>query len=378
MLRAIRPLRYAVHAAREVLGRYFRPAWLLEGRERDTGLPLRVLFAGQLENMNYLAHLAFAPSPEKTLLGRRGLWRLLPPRTTRPPQEVDLLFVEMPEPLRRSYEKRFEFFIPSWVGGEVDLTHARERWQRSRHAKEDLRRMRNRQMAIEVTREPAAFEMFYSQMYLPYIRTIFGDHAFLMSREDMFAAYDHAELVFLKVHGEAVIGQIVLYERTRVRAWSVGVKDGDRAYLKGGTMNALDYLLFQYLAEKGYPSIHMGASRPFLHDGALDYKKRLGMRIVEHGGRGFAFRRRPASPGACAFLAGNPFIYMEGREFKGAVFAERSALGSEQACDEHRARYEFAGLAQITLFFSDGPGTVAAGAAKATTAAGGAASDRHA
>jgi hypothetical protein len=328
--------------------------------------------------MNYLAHLAFAPTPVKTSLGRFALWRLLPPGITRPPREADLVFVEMPEGMRRRYEKRFEFFVPSWVGGEVDLARARERWQRSRHAKEDLRRMRNRQMTIEVTRDPAAFEMFYAQMYLPYIRNIFGDHAFLMSREDMVAAYDHAELVFLKANGEAVIGQIVLYERTRVRAWSVGVKDGDRAHLKGGAMNALDYLLFEYLAGQGHRSVHMGASRPFLHDGALNYKKRLGMHITEHGGSGFALRCRTESPGARAFLAGNPFIYLEGNEFRGAVFADRAALQSERACAEYRAQYEFPGLAEITLFFLDGSGTVTAAAVADAKAARRPEGDEHA
>jgi hypothetical protein len=370
MLRAIGPLRFAVHAAREVLGRYLRPVWLLEGNERGSGLPLRVLFAGQLENMNYLAHLAFAPTPVKTSLGRRGLWRLLPPGTTWPLRGADLLFLEMPERLRRRYEKRFEFFIPSWVGGEVDLAHARERWQRSRHAKEDLRRMRNRQMTIEVTRDAAAFEMFYSQMYLPYIRTTYGDRAFLMSREDMVAAHDHAELVFLKVHGEAVIGQIVLYERTQVRAWSRGVKDGDRAHLKGGTMNALDYLLFQYLTGQGHRSVHMGASRPFLCDGVLNYKKRLGMRITDHGGRWLALRYRADSPGARSFLAGNPFIHADGQRLKGAVFGDPVALGSEQACAHYCAQYEIAGLSKTALFPLAGTTAIGAVSSRVTENAG--------
>jgi hypothetical protein len=370
LLRRVSPARALVRRVRGALAQHRPQAWLLHGAERDSGTPLAILFAGQLENKNYLAHLAFAGSPMEVSFGRRWLRQLLPPGATRPPNEADLLVVEMPERLRQRYEHGFEYFIPCWVGGEVAFAHAFERWQRSKNAKEDLRRMRKHEMTYEVTRNPAAFERFYTQMYLPYVYNIFGDHAFLMSREEMVAAQDHAELFLLKVRGEVVLGQIVVYEPNRARAWSVGVKDGDRSHLKSGAMKALDYLLFQYLAEKGYQSVHMGASRPFLRDGALNYKKRLGMRLTDYGSRGFAVRCRAESLGARAFLAGNPFIHVDGRRLKGAVFADPAALGSEQARTEYRAQYEFAGVSETTLFSLASLTTIGARPSASTKAAG--------
>jgi hypothetical protein len=370
LLRRVSPARVLVRRVRGVLAQHRPQAWLLHGAERDSGTPLAILFAGQLENKNYLAHLAFAGSPMEVSFGRRWLWQLLPPGATRPPNEADLLVVEMPERLRDRYEHRFEYFIPCWVGGEVAFADAFERWRRSKNAKEDLRRMRKHEMTYEVTRNPAAFERFYTQMYLPYVRNIFGDHAFLMSREEMVAAQDHAELFLLKVRGEVVLGQIVVYERNRARAWSVGVKDGDRSHLKSGAMKALDYLLFEYLAERGYQSIHMGASRPFLRDGALNYKKRLGMCLTDYGSRGFALRYRAESPGARAFLASNPFIHADGQSLKGAVFADPATFCSEQASAEYRAQYDFAGLSHTKLISLHGLATIGAGPSGFTKATG--------
>jgi hypothetical protein len=369
MLCRVSPTRALVRRVREALEERRPQAWLLRGVERESGAPLAMLFAGQLENKNYLAHLAFAGPVAETSLGRRWLWRLLPPGATRSQEAPDLLVVEIPERLQHRYRHAFQYVIPCWVGGEIDFVIAMERWERSKNAKEELRRMRKHEMTCQVTRDSAAFETFYTQMYLPYIRYIFGDHAFLMSREDMVAAQDHAELFFLLVRGEAVLGQIVVYEHDRARAWSVGVKDGDRAHLKNGAMKALDYLLFRYLEEKGYQSVHMGASRPFLRDGALSYKKRLGMRLSDHGGRTFGLRYRADSAGARAFLVGNPFIRADGQRLEGVVFADTATLGSKQACEEYCAQYEVAGLAQTTLVSLAGPAGVGAVPTGSTDAA---------
>lgn len=350
LLRAITPLRAAVCFGREHLVRYHLQVWRLEGRERASDAPLTILFAGQLENKNYLAHLAFAEPYVEVALGRRWLWLLLPRGKGQEPHEIDLRIVELQQRERHWLLGRFRFFVPCWIGGEVEFARVVERMQHSKNAKEDMRRMRKHETTYEVTREPEMFEQFYTEMYLPYIRNVYGDHAFLMSRTEMLDALDCCELFFVKVHGERVAGQILVYENGRARAWSVGFKDGDRSHLKAGANKALDYLMVGYLAEKGYKSIHMGASRPFLLDGALIYKKRLGMSITNHEGRGFALQFADDSPGAQAFLANNPFIYESDGHYKGAVFVSETVLASEGRCAELRAQYQMEGLSDISLF----------------------------
>jgi len=97
----ITPLRAAVRFVRERLARYRPQAWRLEGRERASSTPLVIVFAGQLENKNYISHLAFADSPVEKALGRRWLWMLLPPKRKRVSDGVDLRIVELYESQRR-------------------------------------------------------------------------------------------------------------------------------------------------------------------------------------------------------------------------------------------------------------------------------------
>ena len=350
LLRAIAPLRAAVRFVRKHVSRYRPQAWRLEGRERVSGAPLVIVFAGQLENKNYLAHLAFADSPAERALGARWLWALLPPKEKRKSDGVDVRIVELYESQRRRLGKRFQFFAPIWIGGEVDLQRAVARRQRSKKARYFLRQLQKNETTYEVTRDPKAFEDFYSNMYLPYIRNRFGDRAFPMSHEDMVGKLGSSELFFLTVNGERVAGDILLYEDNGVRAWSTGVKDGDPSHVKAGAMRALDYLRTQYLTERGYKALHMGGSRPFLLDGVLRHKREIRVRLSNHAERYFSLSPTAGAAGAAAFVANNPFIYESQGTYRGALFIEPDSTLSPERLRQLHDEYHMDGLAGLSLF----------------------------
>lgn len=350
LLRAITPLRTAVRFVRKSVSRYRPQAWRLEGRERASGVPLVIVFAGQLENKNYLAHLAFADSPAEQALGRRWLWTLLPPKRKPKSDGVDLRIVELYEIQRRWLRARFQFFAPVWIGGELDLQRAVERRQRSKKSRYFVRQLQKNETTREVTRDPKAFEDFYSNMYLPYIRNRYGDRAFPMSHEDMIAKLGCSELFFVTVHGERIAGDILLYEDNGVRAWSTGVKDGDPSYVKAGAMRALDYLRTQYLTERGFKVLHMGGSRPFLLDGVLRHKREIRVRLSNHAERYFSLSLTAGAAGAAAFAANNPFIYESQGAYRGALFIEPDSTLSPERLRQLHDEYHMDGLAGLSLF----------------------------
>lgn len=347
-LRAVPLLRMALHWLRAWHDEWRPRVWLLEGEERRSGAPLRILFSGQLENRNYIAGLAFRDACAQRDLGRKNRRRLLAEGWRL--ADADLSFVEAAVPLARREAAPEAFLVPTWIGGEVDIAQALRRLQASKSTRQNLRRLHDCGARLEVRRERAACEAFYDTMYAPYIGARFGERAFTMRREEMAAAEPRSELLLLMIDGVAIVGQIVLYEPARVRLWSVGVKDGDRGYLKGGTMQALDDLTLRYLAGQGHRAVHLGASRPFLHDGALGYKRRLGMRITDHGGRGFVLRHRSDSRAAGAFLAANPFVYIDDGQFKAAIHVEKSAAETQASRPNVQERYALAGLAAVSVF----------------------------
>jgi hypothetical protein len=350
LFRAIAPLRTAVRFVRKRLSRYRPQVWRLEGRERVSGVLLVIVFAGQLQNKNYVAYLAFADSPAERALGKRWLWTLLPPKGKRDADGVDVRIVELYESQRHWLRARFQFFVPTWIGGELDLQRAVARMHRSKNAKKDLQRMRKNETTFEVTKNRDAFEYFYSNMYSPYIKNRYGNRAFRMSHEDMVEKLSYSELVFVKVRGERVVGHILLYEDNRARAWSVGVKDGDHSYVKAGAMKALNYLTSQYLVERGYKALHMGGSRPFLLDGVLRHKRELRVRICDHTKRYFSLGLTEGSVGAAAFVANNPFIYESQGTYCGALFINPDLPLSPERLRQLHDEYHMEGLAGLSLF----------------------------
>jgi hypothetical protein len=348
-LKRIGPLRAIVRRTNDVLERYRLTVWRLEGHERDSGVPLTIVFAGQLESKNYVADLAFASPPAQVVVGRQWVWKALPRRAEDSSPPVDLRIVELDPFQRRLLGTRFAFHVPCWIGGVIDLQGAAEHIRRSKNAKEDLRRMRRDEVSYEIANSEAAFERFYSEMYEPYITAIYGDRAFSMSHRELMGARDHGELLLVKMRGEAVAGLVILYEEGGPRAWSLGVKDGNREYVKAGALRALDYLLVSYLADKGHATVHMGASRPFLKDGVLRHKRRIGMRLTDHAGTGFALRPTAESGGAGAFLVSNPFIFERDNAYTAAVFF---GPGTEprQEVSKLLTEYGMPGLQGLALF----------------------------
>jgi hypothetical protein len=253
--------------------------------------------------------------------------------------------VELEARERERLRGRYQVCVPCWVGGEIDLAAAVARTRQSKNAKEDLRRIRRDQIDYEVTRSDRAFEQFYANMYKPYIETVYGDRAFFMSHAEMTRMRDRSELLVVKMKGEAVAGLIILYENGRPRAWSLGVKDGNRAYVKAGALRALDYLLVSYFTGKGYSTVHMGASRPFLEDGVLRHKRRIGLRLTDHTSRSYALQPMPGSHAAAAFLKSNPFIGLgQDGNLRGMVFIDDEAGLAKSQLQRLIEEYEIPGL----------------------------------
>lgn len=349
LLKRAAPLRAAIRVVRATLARYRPMAWQMQGSARDSGTPLTILYAGQLESKNYIAHLAFAEPPTEAALGPRWAWRMLHAA----PDGVDLRIAELDTWLSRILRKRFRFYVPCWIGGEIDLVEAVRHIRASKNAKEDLRRIRRDGITYEIAHGIVAFDKFYVEMYRPYIAAVYGERTFAMSYDEMLSQVARSELFLVKRGAEPVAGVIIIYEARGPRAWSLGVKNGDRALVKAGVLRALDYLLVFYLAENGHARVHMGASRPFLKDGVLRHKRRIGLRISDSTPRGFALQPTARSCGARAFLVNNPFILQRNGEYVGALFSQDVLAQPAERLAQYLREYGIPGIQRLALFDAD-------------------------
>lgn len=347
-LKRIKPLHSAVRALKHRIKRHRENAWLLEGKERMSEQPLSILFVGTLNSRNYIAKVFFDKSWTEKEYARiwKSLWSQ---RALDANGAHDLAVIQLDNPLPVTVAGENLFQVPCWVGGEKDLRASSELAQRSKRIKRDFRYIRNNRLGYRVTSEPREFDRFYHRMYLPHIQRVFGDHAFLMNYEAMQAAIPHCELFLVTQDGQDIAGGILVYDGSdKVRAWSLGVKDGDDCWVRAGALVAFEHLQTEYLLEKGFNRVHRGGSRPFLNDGALCFKKMRGLEIIDHTQQRFIIVPVHNRPGVRALLQQNPFIYEDEGKLKGAIFISGEAT-PEDAVRLHRDWF-IPGLDSLTLF----------------------------
>lgn len=78
LLRRMALLRWAVRSGYRLMQQLRYEVWIIDGRERDSGAPLTLLFSGQLENKHYLTHSVYVGSSRAFLsdgvLGYKHKW----------------------------------------------------------------------------------------------------------------------------------------------------------------------------------------------------------------------------------------------------------------------------------------------------------------
>jgi hypothetical protein len=143
---------------------------------------------------------------------------------------------------------------------------------------------------------------------------------------------------------------MALYENGEPRLWSMGVRDGDRRYLKRGALAAVYYFAFRYFTQKGFTNVGLGLSRAFLNDGVLRYKAKWGQRLVGTVPDRIAFTVVDETPASASLLQSNPFIFERSGRLYGAVFlADLDPLPADRV-EGMKKEYLHEGLAKLVLF----------------------------
>lgn len=350
-MRAIaRPLRRAVVHFFRTMRQHLRiRMYVIEGKEKASGKKLTLVFGGRRRNLEYLIHAWFEDSPGVREAGECWIWKALG-RCRKDGLADCLLVLDMHKRVYRLFAAKRGVFVPHWIGGEVLISEAVERSKKIGNIKEDLRRIRKNKLEYEVTKDAGRFESFYREMYVPYMKSAYGERAFLMPHREMLEQMSNGELLVVTKDGEDIAAAIVLRKGDRARAWSVGVKNGDRAYVKQGALAALYYFEVMYARDKGCASLHFGGSRAFLRDGVLHFKKKWGMRITESTRTGFVLFPSSLRPGLRSLLQTNPFIYCARDAFEGAVFVECEEMTSEEDVGRIYKNYFLPGMDKVEIY----------------------------
>lgn len=304
LLRWLRSWRFTVHA--------------LEGHT-TSGHPLTILYAGSAPYRHYLKARAFSDGGRERALGRHWRWQL-PALAAR--EGADLRVTRCAQALRRLLHRTASFYVPEWLWCEQALDP-----RLNAGTGKSWSRIRRHGLSYSVTSDAAALRHFYDRMYVPLVKASHGEAAQLMGRDVMLrrAAEREAELVSIWKGDVAVGGCFIVYEDGGARMFSQGVLDGDAEWLRQRVGVAIYLYSFVHLLERGFKTVNLGRSRPFLTDGALRFKLQRGAEVRGATRDGIQIELSSPSFGAIELVCANPWVGLDDEGLIATFFTSSEA-----------------------------------------------------
>jgi hypothetical protein len=306
-------------------------AFSIEGRTADGGHPLRIFYAHQpCEFLTYVEDSIFDKAPKQRLLGSIRPWQA---EKAARRQGYDLALVYgWNAPFMNAIFRDY-FFIPQWVSAEVSLQAEAVFEGNSPSRRRDIRKIASNKLSYRVTADTADLEYFYNAMYLPTMTSAHGGAAVLMSYRDMLdrAEAGEAELVYIADAEQPVAGSLIVYDDGQPRLLSLGMLHANRDYYRASVGSAIYLFSFQHLLKKGFDRVDIGRTRPFLRDGTLYFKRRLGMKVTQGSEHGFFLKPLNTDAAIREFLCSSPFIYANGEQLRGIAFFQSDTEARDAA-----------------------------------------------
>lgn len=299
-------------------------ALVIEGCERNSGLPLRILYIGHHDNFAFLVRRACS---EHRVVERHDRIESVNASSwvARLQDRVDLVCVDVELFYCRPFRGGGYLEVPPWIRQKLRVG---ETWDqvvasfRRNTRRTDLRKVRKHGFTFRTVRGEREIEDFYHRMYVPYLRSRFDDEVIIEPEWKVRRQYRKGEILQILRDGNVVAAVLLHMADGRLAYVWVGVPEWIGSEPPDGAFSALFYFTILFGFENGCSEIDFLGSRPLLNDGLFRYKRKWGTCVSDSPvPRGdLLVRPRRLTPAVCAYLEANPFIVRDGKELVGKVF----------------------------------------------------------
>lgn len=300
---------------------YKAEALLVEGKERHHLHDLRTLYVGALSNCDFILsriYDRYDAAKTKNL----SIWRA--GRCIRDLGYLaDLIVMDLPWPYQFFLPRKKYIESPAWVSQRAEIPSEWPEVERnfSKEAKtEDFRKIRKYGFTYEITTDAEAIEVFYDQMYRPYIAHRFGDLASIEPRWKILHFAREGKLLQIK-RDDCVVAAAVLYgcDKCMHFLWT-GTREEPKSPLGRGAFSALYYYSILHAFERGCDTVDFEGTRPFLNDGVFLFKRKWGSYVCDGWSLDtFLFRPQKFVPAVVSFFVHNPLVIRKGNVLVGKV-----------------------------------------------------------
>jgi len=129
------------------------------------------------------------------------------------------------------------------------------------------------------TRDKKDFDLYYYQMYLPYITKRHGNVAAITPYECALQNFNRGGLVMIKEGQKAIAGVLITTKKQTCFALEAGILDGDTGLLCQEVYSFNQWSVLEWAYEQGLKKVNMGAASAWRSNGIFAYKKHWCARV---------------------------------------------------------------------------------------------------
>ncbi len=249
---------------------------LLEGSDWS------VIYIGvdQTHSLQELRHTLFPEPAVVRHLGRSFLWRL-PALINQFIAQGHLVVCDLNRCVPWQPRLDSVFMVPPWVRLGLDVTQPMEKIMARVHRKtrRNLRKVCERGFTYECSQRLADFDLFYHEMYLPYITARHQERAIVEPYQTKLNLFRQGGLILIKFGDQPVAGEVYRTIGDTCVAGSLGVYRGDSDLVYQGAIIALHWAIIDWAHRNRLRWVDFGMTRPRLQDGIFQFKLQWGMSI---------------------------------------------------------------------------------------------------
>jgi hypothetical protein len=317
------------------------------GLLKNTDFAATILSIGRDESAYEFARVVCSRIDSFRFLGRIFCWQINPRNFS----GFEVMGICTPKQYLNKFEKSGNFVLPE-VTFSLDLNGSMDSLtgKMSRRRRRDIKKLLALGYSYVVsTKSPEEFALFYSKMYVPYVRNRFKNAACIRPYLKSWSLYSRGGGILFVKSGDALISGIQFQTRGRtVYALALGVSEDNTASTCDCAGQAALFFLIQWAKAQGFARLNYGPTMPFLKDGIFVYKKEWGMVIEDKADPYyFALRLGCSHERAMVFLQKNPFLFLDKGLIKALIFVSRE--NEQTPLTELASEYFLKGLDSLVV-----------------------------
>lgn len=267
-----------------VVSSIFQPYYLFEGSEKLTSKRIKILFKGNPKNLQFITKRLYRNPIQIIKINKKQAKKWKSKKGKKGKIHPDVIITESEIFYRSYFQKKGYIIIPEYVTFLLDTAKSMDEIidRISVDIAQDIQKAKKTNYTFEVRNDSDAFNLFYYQMYLPYLTWKHKNS----NRTASYATIQHlhaqgAEILFIKHADEYIFGGIFHKEKNIMKTYYAGLMNNKFSHLHNGIMALSYYYLITIAKKRMCQFIDFGTAEPFTDDGLYTYKNKWKMDIIK-------------------------------------------------------------------------------------------------